>query len=118
MYCLFFFFTGPPATELYSYLHTLFLHDALPTYERSPRRTRWVCTPATARIICMATRSGPIFSSVRKISVRPSRTARSEEHTSELQSLMRSSYAVFCLKKKKHRDTEHQIVRRQRNAMT
>src|SRR3546814_2660421 len=27
--------------------------------------------------------------------------ARSEEHTSELQSLMRSSYAVFCLKKKK-----------------
>src|SRR3546814_4790339 len=27
---------------------------------------------------------------------------RSEEHTSELQSLMRSSYAVFCLKKKTH----------------
>src|SRR3546814_9518611 len=27
-------------------------------------------------------------------------TARSEEHTSELQSLMRNSYAVFCLKKK------------------
>src|SRR3546814_9168717 len=31
------------------------------------------------------------------------RTARSEEHTSELQSLMRISYAVFCLKKKKKR---------------
>src|SRR3546814_3131482 len=31
----------------------------------------------------------------------PHPTARSEEHTSELQSLMRSSYAVFCLKKKK-----------------
>src|SRR3546814_6110695 len=29
--------------------------------------------------------------------------ARSEEHTSELQSLMRISYAVFCLKKKKKR---------------
>src|SRR3546814_6561830 len=29
------------------------------------------------------------------------RKPRSEEHTSELQSLMRSSYAVFCLKKKK-----------------
>src|SRR3546814_2315152 len=28
--------------------------------------------------------------------------SRSEEHTSELQSLMRISYAVFCLKKKKH----------------
>src|SRR3546814_1010788 len=31
----------------------------------------------------------------------PSQTLRSEEHTSELQSLMRISYAVFCLKKKK-----------------
>src|SRR3546814_2697436 len=30
---------------------------------------------------------------------------RSEEHTSELQSLMRISYAVFCLKKKKQRET-------------
>src|SRR3546814_2582021 len=30
------------------------------------------------------------------------RPARSEEHTSELQSLMRNSYAVFCLKKKQH----------------
>src|SRR3546814_7729728 len=33
--------------------------------------------------------------------VRPGRQRRSEEHTSELQSLMRISYAVFCLKKKK-----------------
>src|SRR3546814_2117264 len=31
---------------------------------------------------------------------------RSEEHTSELQSLMRISYAVFCLKKKKHTRTD------------
>src|SRR3546814_3071550 len=31
---------------------------------------------------------------------------RSEEHTSELQSLMRISYAVFCLKKKKTRQTK------------
>src|SRR3546814_999418 len=38
---------------------------------------------------------------------RPTATAaevRSEEHTSELQSLMRISYAVFCLKKKKKRN--------------
>src|SRR3546814_1091363 len=33
--------------------------------------------------------------------VRSPRPRRSEEHTSELQSLMRISYAVFCLKKKK-----------------
>src|SRR3546814_1525779 len=33
------------------------------------------------------------------------RSGRSEEHTSELQSLMRISYAVFCLKKKKQNTT-------------
>src|SRR3546814_7870857 len=49
----------------------------------APRRYRWTSS----------TSSSP----------RPRRTrrSRSEEHTSELQSLMRISYAVFCLKKKK-----------------
>src|SRR3546814_5169258 len=37
-------------------------------------------------------------------------SARSEEHTSELQSLMRTSYAVFCLKKKTSITKEHSIV--------
>src|SRR3546814_2405675 len=36
--------------------------------------------------------------------LRQARAARSEEHTSELQSLMRISYAVFCLKKKKNKN--------------
>src|SRR3546814_6214631 len=36
-----------------------------------------------------------------------SRDERSEEHTSELQSLMRISYAVFCLKKKKKNETNN-----------
>src|SRR3546814_9706045 len=35
--------------------------------------------------------------------------ARSEEHTSELQSLMRNSYAVFCLKKKQNKQPDHTI---------
>src|SRR3546814_7899722 len=35
-------------------------------------------------------------------------TGRSEEHTSELQSLMRISYAVFCLKKKKKKQINNQ----------
>src|SRR3546814_8444228 len=35
----------------------------------------------------------------------PVPSVRSEEHTSELQSLMRISYAVFCLKNKKHTKT-------------
>src|SRR3546814_3044534 len=38
------------------------------------------------------------------VSYRGKRSGRSEEHTSELQSLMRNSYAVFCLKKKKKQD--------------
>src|SRR3546814_2673384 len=40
--------------------------------------------------------------------ISPIRKMRSEEHTSELQSLMRISYAVFCLKKKiKQQQTKH-----------
>src|SRR3546814_2174565 len=39
---------------------------------------------------------------VSNVSGRPAISARSEEHTSELQSLMRISYAVFCLKKKRN----------------
>src|SRR3546814_6045243 len=35
--------------------------------------------------------------------------ARSEEHTSELQSLMRISYAVFCLKKKKPKNNKQRV---------
>src|SRR3546814_4083516 len=35
---------------------------------------------------------------------------RSEEHTSELQSLMRISYAVFCLKKKKRTNNQQQLT--------
>src|SRR3546814_2143961 len=41
------------------------------------------------------------------------RHARSEEHTSELQSLMRISYAVFCLKKKKKNNNNNIRPQRQ-----
>src|SRR3546814_6389849 len=43
---------------------------------------------------------------------------RSEEHTSELQSLMRISYAVFCLKKKKKRHTTRRYVTKDSNTNT
>src|SRR3546814_5767715 len=43
---------------------------------------------------------------------------RSEEHTSELQSLMRISYAVFCLKKKKQHTTQAHRLTRQLNKAT
>src|SRR3546814_4823312 len=43
---------------------------------------------------------------------------RSEEHTSELQSLMRSSYAVFCLKKKTYRTYNFTIINRECQSTT
>src|SRR3546814_7192284 len=49
---------------------------------------------ASATCCCSASASSPSGSG-------SIRTSRSEEHTSELQSLMRLSYAVFCLKNKK-----------------
>src|SRR3546814_6865503 len=43
---------------------------------------------------------------------------RSEEHTSELQSLMRISYAVFCLKKKKKHNTQKYLYMLRRHHKT
>src|SRR3546814_7907816 len=47
----------------------------------------------TAAVPDILAKPGPVFCAMK----------RSEEHTSELQSLMRISYAVFCLKKKKRK---------------
>src|SRR3546814_1609783 len=62
-----------------------------PRHPRSRRLHPWRSAPCSGR------------SSTRPRGRSPSRPgrSRSEEHTSELQSLMRISYAVFCLKKKK-----------------
>src|SRR3546814_6393314 len=64
-------------------------------YPRYPRRPR----PNGAEA-----RAAEAAVSIRK-SVTPEYLVRSEEHTSELQSLMRNSYAVFCLKKHNNLDT-------------
>src|SRR3546814_8344120 len=62
---------------------------------------------------CMYQLKSPVLSSCasprRNSQKRSPLSARSEEHTSELQSLMRISYAVFCLKKKKNyiRKSDH-----------
>src|SRR3546814_10839830 len=74
-----------------------------------PRRSRrfisQVGPPAFSclEMILMGAASTTLFPSYR----RP--TVRSEEHTSELQSLMRISYAVFCLKKKNNTNTKYKI---------
>src|SRR3546814_5440422 len=77
-----FFFNGTATTESYTYGHTLSLHDALPISHARP-------AALSARIAHTQRRSETGCAADR----------RSEEHTSELQSLMRISYAVFCLKK-------------------
>src|SRR5213083_3248314 len=77
IFYFFFFFTDTATPEIYTTANTLSLHDALPISLRGPGAAR---VPACPRPAC---------------------GARSEEHTSELQSLAVISYAVFCLKKKK-----------------
>src|SRR3546814_4805047 len=54
--------------------------------------------PTAGRIVCVNNVAALLESGGESIAVS---LVRSEEHTSELQSLMRISYAVFCLKKKK-----------------
>src|SRR3546814_7011409 len=66
-----------------------------------PRPRRAAARPGGSLV---AREGDPLLSRTRRISdqlVRRRKEHRSEEHTSELQSLMRISYAVFCLKKKK-----------------
>src|SRR3546814_2749336 len=50
--------------------------------------------------------------------IHSSARARSEEHTSELQSLMRISYAVFCLKKKTKTQNENNNIQNERQSIT
>src|SRR3546814_1902528 len=61
-------------------------------------------------ILCQPVMPDAMAKMLDQLAVDPAaRAFRSEEHTSELQSLMRISYAVFCLKKKKqHNDKIHQ----------
>src|SRR3546814_6793657 len=81
------------------------------TLFRSPVPNTSSCVPKATSDTCdapylrySAPSANPIgVSPARKLPSSPERLplTRSEEHTSELQSLMRISYAVFCLKKKK-----------------
>src|SRR3546814_17934871 len=79
-----------PYTTLFRSSHCAALRASGP--ER-PTKSGAVRTPRTAI-------DAPVCDdSCRLLRIRRSRAGRSEEHTSELQSLMRISYAVFCLKK-------------------
>src|SRR3546814_3223602 len=119
----FFFVNDTATTETYTYCPMLSLHAALPIYglfvgdlsvlEPVGRYQRLFLSlyPAHGRQpdagdvgrgagAQLPDRHGVDLLHLHE-AVRPGEPARSEEHTSELQSLMRISYAVVCLKKKK-----------------
>src|SRR3546814_5970506 len=106
MNIVFIFFVNDSATtEIYTYGHTLSLPDALPIsrapFPRPAPRAYGDGPRGTGLRACRlgAPRASPRGN--RSAAARLPRGDRSDEHTSELQSLMRISYAVFCLKKKK-----------------
>src|SRR3546814_7390351 len=85
----FYFFNDTATTESYTYGLTLSQHDALPI-----SAPIWAPMKRSKRVVPI-----PVMTASTS-TLMPEETIRSEEHTSELQSLMRTSYAVFCLKKK------------------
>src|SRR3546814_5475178 len=76
--------------------------------ERTLFTLRWFDDPALRRTVTAELNKGEARNSLaravafHRLGRFRDRGLRSEEHTSELQSLMRISYAVFCLKKKKN----------------
>src|SRR3546814_8856300 len=126
-----FFFNCTAHTEIYQYCHTLSLHAALPIYGRAAEGRRCgrggsegllqvrprelslgMLGRAASRfaalipaLLLLVLWTGPARAESGRFDLLADACAaagaRSEEHTSELQALMRISYAVFCLKKKK-----------------
>src|SRR3546814_8503982 len=99
MYSDFCVFNDTATTEIYTYVHTLSLHVALPIWTRPMPNIS--AKNITARMSLSATAAITFDGTILTIAAIPDGASRrSEEHTSELQSLMRISYAIFCLKKK------------------
>src|SRR3546814_10275308 len=113
---------APATTEIYTDLHTLSLHDALPISHvvtvfgeifKFPEMIRHAgffraATDRAHKLLSCSEHCGRSLASLgvnRKVDAVTFgidlTRFRSEEHTSEIQSLMRISYAVFCLQKKK-----------------
>src|SRR3546814_7874940 len=109
---VFFFVKYTATTEIYTYGHTLSLHDARPILFVRGRIHGCLCN-CKRRARCTGLGDSPRRplgetgkACIERRPVSQETCRRSEEHTSELQSLMRISYAVFCLKKKnKSKDT-------------
>src|SRR3546814_7149394 len=121
------FFNDPATTECDTYRHTPSRHDALPIYKRGWRAAELSSANGQGTASALARVYGALASDGKidgKALVKPDTikkmtavqieghdevlAMRSEEHTSELQSLMRISYAVFCLKKNTKKNNKRQ----------
>src|SRR3546814_18341345 len=99
---IFFFFYVTATTEFYTYCPTLSLHVALPIcLARIFAAGGDMLAHRDRRELIVLGLALVGFLLIDKMDD-VDRGRRSEEHTSELQSLMRISYAVFCLQKKKY----------------
>src|SRR3546814_14014815 len=106
----FFVFNDTSTTESYTYGHTLSLHDALPISIRCTRARAGCWASGCAQgigcaYLCRICSFNLVAGRSGGRGIWRVLDIRSEEHTSELQSLMRISYAVFCLKKKNNNNT-------------
>src|SRR3546814_7546558 len=96
-------FNDTSTTEIYTYCHTRSLHDALPICSVRQHQGPSGPVPEPDHPGGLRAALGPegAHGDLLRGRHQDFLRTRSEEHTSELQSLMRISYAVFCLKKKK-----------------
>src|SRR3546814_3219875 len=107
------FFNYTATTESYTYGRPLSLHDALPILQTTLRQSEHLSLRAVLSAEILIGLTLLALLSLLPVWIRRRRHHRSEEHTSELQSLMRISYAVFCLKRKtdnKHPNTNDLIA--------
>src|SRR3546814_15671789 len=96
------FFKGTATTVIYTYGHTLSLHDALPISNTVFKNASGLPNShqkSTARDMAR-------FGIALVKNHKDYYSYRSEEHTSELQSIMRTSFAVLCLQKNDREDKE------------
>src|SRR3546814_394860 len=119
---VYFFFNDTATTEIYTYLHTLSLHDALPIYQigkpqaNRPYLDQHLTGTRNGFLHFLQPKDIQRFAEPFSLPCQHLAT-RSEEHTSELQSLMRISYAVFCLKKKKNYNSKTLILKSSTNQL-
>src|SRR3546814_18876701 len=104
LFCFFLMIRRPPRSTR---TDTLFPYTTLFRSRSAPSATAWAegC-PISPRPVPTSTPASLIMAAASMAIISDAGVdVRSEEHTSELQSLMRISYAVFCLKKKQNKET-------------